>query len=732
MNHENDTLQLTLSSTCIGKRRTIFIGSMLIVTNHSSYDLGVIPFCVDMSERIDTMKRNDFPIKRYVELHKNAKSENFKTGNPITCFSNLAKNKAKRKFGTHYNSFIIIRSIHDNDFSCPIKIQQTLRKCVNVSNGNESVSLCLSILKHEHNEQYYVSIFNDAVPIMSIRNNTDFNLYVAQTDLKNPAHIMPHREIFDDRFSWFQVIETKQSVFYTPPVFNEHFPEIINHDYGLIFACVSGDDLIRWSLPVKIDETKKIIIHVPMFGDLKLLIDMKKITSEISINYIDSDEASNVSENSWDSQVAFAENASSNHQKTFSMTKRRGLHRVFNFNVYVEGVILTIYKDSGEKRIDLLSLCVDDIISSYSKQSRKLKVNFSKLQVDNELFPTGNYDFPVLLCNKDMPKRVDEQDLSAWDVYEIMQRHQNLEKFSIEIDFYEQDRHVQNITIQVLPIRIYIEDGFISVLLELVDDCLPTSLLFKKQESTLKTTLKNGLVLVPNIVNEQAKLLSKPVRLNSFRLEALHVLISVHACRRVYIALDHSPLDFSVYEKLNIYTIPMKFGNSVGMHYVSSAIFGAGWVVGSLEILGSPSSLTRSFTTGFKDFVSMPLQGMLKGPFGFLVGFSHGSASLFKNVTTGTLNSVTKLANSLARNLDNLTLDNEHIDLKTDALRRSRPQGFTDGLQLGLTGFGINILGAIGGLARHPLQAKSAVDVVTGVGKGILGVFTKVSDIFKK
>lgn len=169
----------------------------------------------------------------------------------------------------------------------------------------------------------------------------------------------------------------------------------------------------------------------------------------------------------------------------------------------------------------------------------------------------------------------------------------------------------------------------------------------------------------------------------------------------------------------------MKLGNSMGMHYLSSAIFGAGWVVGSLEILGSPSGLARSFSSGIKDFVSMPVQGLFKGPWGFLVGLTHGSASLVRNVTTGTVNSVTKLANSVARNLDRLTLDSDHIHLKTDASRRHRPQGLTEGLQQGITGFGISILGAIGGLARHPLQAKSTVEVFTGVGKGIVGVFAK-------
>lgn len=55
---------------------------------------------------------------------------------------------------------------------------------------------------------------------------------------------------------------------------------------------------------------------------------------------------------------------------------------------------------------------------------------------------------------------------------------------------------------------------------------------------------------------------------------------------RLYIALDHSPLYFSSYERQNILTLPLKFGHAVGMHYLSGAIFGAGWVVGSLEILG--------------------------------------------------------------------------------------------------------------------------------------------------
>lgn len=120
----------------------------------------------------------------------------------------------------------------------------------------------------------------------------------------------------------------------------------------------------------------------------------------------------------------------------------------------------------------------------------------------------------------------------------------------------------------------------------------------------------------------------------------------------------------------------------------------------------------------------MPVQGLMRGPWGVLLGITYGSASLIKNITAGTVNSVTKLAASVARNLDRLTLDDEHLE-RTEAIRRVRPSSISHGISRGLTGFGINLLGAVGGIARHALEAKSSVEVFTGLGKGIIGVVTK-------
>jgi len=59
-------------------------------------------------------------------------------------------------------------------------------------------------------------------------------------------------------------------------------------------------------------------------------------------------------------------------------------------------------------------------------------------------------------------------------------------------------------------------------------------------------------------------------------------------------------------------------------------------VVGSLEILGSPGAFAVTVGSGIRDFVCLPFTGILQGPWGFLNGVTHGSASLMKHLTAGT------------------------------------------------------------------------------------------------
>lgn len=361
-----------------------------------------------------------------------------------------------------------------------------------------------------------------------------------------------------------------------------------------------------------------------------------------------------------------------------------------------------------------------------SAQAGTVDIGFSAFQVDNQLYTSGNYDFPVVVCsqktrNVDAVRSPSLFSLSSHRVQHLLPTRAG----GIHLSFYESTNFsINEIVCQLHPIAAYIEDKYINVMLDFMVENMPSNLIYTAEPKYDRVSCTIGHVLIPKAILVKSASLAEPFRLGLIRIEPLSVLLSVHTCIRMYIALDHSPLDFAAFERRDIYSLPMRFGYHLGMHYVSGAIFGAGWVVGSLEILGSPSGLARSVSTGLKDFLSMPVQGLLRGPWGFLVGITQGSASLLKNITAGTVNSVTKLAASVARNLDRLSLDDEHLQ-RTEALRRSRPQGITHGFAQGLTGLGISILGAVGGLARHTLEARSSVDVFTGLGRGLVGAVTK-------
>ena len=496
------------------------ISSLIVVVNNSKNDLKIFAFAAENGEKIEGVKRNEIPVKNFETVRKSSKDQ----GQPILRFSDVSAGKNKRKSNTSFFSFIAISGRSD-DASVPVKVQPTMRKCLNLPGVNQNFPVSISIVKH--NEQFFLTVHDDPAPFTAIQNETDFNLYVGQVDTVNPNY-PAHREVPDDRFSWFQPAPSKQEIFYTPPAVNEHFPEITNSDYGLALACVTGDEYPRWSQPVKLDGTKKIIINVPMFGDVKLTVNESDKITRVTINYV-KNEAGEVKREDARSSLL---DINSNYQKTFSVS-RKSKRKALNLNFYSRGVSFTIYKDSVKQRVETISLNFDDIGVKYSKLSKNLTVNFSKIQVDNELFSTGEYDFPVVVCNKDPPKFSGHQlaTASVWDLQEILNAQEIRENFFIDLALCE-NGGIEAITVKMQPIRVYIEDTFINVFLEIIVDCLPTNLMPKTEGTKTKVKLENGLVLVPFAVVNQAHVLSEPLRLKALKLKPLHVLLSVHTCMR--------------------------------------------------------------------------------------------------------------------------------------------------------------------------------------------------------
>jgi vacuolar protein sorting-associated protein 13B len=386
--------------------------------------------------------------------------------------------------------------------------------------------------------------------------------------------------------------------------------------------------------------------------------------------------------------------------------------------------------------LDNVCVCIKPHSLRDDSEETDVCISIGDLQLDNRMFQHGGFDFPVILIGQ-VPKRNLDCGFSlSLPLSRIMERFASdpLVVFTACLETVNNRDHactvMRQLKVSLGPLCAYIEDTLITKLTDYLMCLLPTMLiLLPTSDSGVHLPPSATLVPIPKVTYWDSKQVAFPVRLRTLTVQPLSLLLSVHTSVKLYIALDHSPLQFSVFERRNLITTPYRLGHALTMHYLSGAMFGAGWVVGSLELLGSPGGFARTLGSGLRDFVSLPYRGIFEGPWGFLVGVTHGSASLMKHMTAGTLNSVTRLAASVARNLDRMTLDQEHL-ARTEEMRRQRPQGVTQGLVQGLTGLGISLLGAVGGIAHHPLQSvmnegASTRGLVKGVGLGLVGAITK-------
>lgn len=129
---------------------------------------------------------------------------------------------------------------------------------------------------------------------------------------------------------------------------------------------------------------------------------------------------------------------------------------------------------------------------------------------------------------------------------------------------------------KIAPISAYIEDTYITQLLDYATSMIPSRLILGDGLKKMQTIAASNAMYIPDYIMIDSKILSKPLRLQNFTIEPLSILLSVHTSMRLYVALDHSPLYFGIFERKNLLTTPYRLGNALTMHYLSGAIFGAG------------------------------------------------------------------------------------------------------------------------------------------------------------
>ncbi|XP_036393864.1 vacuolar protein sorting-associated protein 13B-like isoform X1 [Megalops cyprinoides] len=361
----------------------------------------------------------------------------------------------------------------------------------------------------------------------------------------------------------------------------------------------------------------------------------------------------------------------------------------------------------------------------------ELQLHCASLQVDNQLYNRASFHFPVLLCQEQ------RAEPAPWSCeanptlsLQALEDYKSGCFLSLGLTLSGDGRHrLDELTFQLKPARLYLEDTFVYYIKTLFYTYIPDTALGGAGGG------RSGQAL-PEPVRQSVRALVSPLQLQRLCIQPVSLLVSIHASLKLYIASDHTPLSFSLFERGPLCTTARQLVHALAMHYAAGALFRAGWVVGSLEILGSPASLVRSIGNGIADFFRLPYEGLTRGPGAFVSGVSRGTTSFVKHISKGTLTSITNLATSLARNMDRLSLDEEHYT-RQEEWRRQLPESLGDGLRQGLSRLGISLLGAIAGIVDQPMQnfqrtwemqgsaGSKAKGVISGVGKGIVGVFTK-------
>ena len=363
-----------------------------------------------------------------------------------------------------------------------------------------------------------------------------------------------------------------------------------------------------------------------------------------------------------------------------------------------------------------------------------LRVTVGAFQVDNQMFCRRPFDFPVVLLGSDSEAakgvRAPPPPPVGAHTDEALETLREGCLFCVNLQF-EASGHsaskLRAVRFRSAPLCANVEDKFVFQMSAILKSFSFDGGKDERSFSAAAQCCADGRL--PHSILLASRNLVEQLSLQEIFIEPIEVSLSVHASVKMHIGLDQSPLSFSPFTRSRLLTTNYCLGEMLARHYISGALFRAGWVVGSLDLIGSPAGFTRTVGSGIKDFVALPFHGLFNGPWAFVGGVASGSTSLVKHVSAGTLTSVTNFASSVSRNMDRLSLDEEHCQ-RNEISRRERPRGFGQGFMNGLSGVGISLLGAVGGVAHHPIsaiveQGLSPTGVVGGITRGIVGVVTK-------
>lgn len=204
-----------------------------------------------------------------------------------------------------------------------------------------------------------------------------------------------------------------------------------------------------------------------------------------------------------------------------------------------------------------------------------VEVYCGDLQLDNQLYNKSNFHFAVLVCQEEKTEptlcsQMQSLFVSGKDLEEY--KKNCFIKLCLTLTEGESCMFdINELSFELKPARLYVEDTFVYYVKTLFETYLPSS-----DPAGRPTRLRGGAQVLPMQVRQHARALVNPVKLRKLVIQPVSLLVSIHASLKLYIASDHTPLSFSVFERGPIFTTARQLIHALAMHYAAGALFRAG------------------------------------------------------------------------------------------------------------------------------------------------------------
>ena len=383
-------------------------------------------------------------------------------------------------------------------------------------------------------------------------------------------------------------------------------------------------------------------------------------------------------------------------------------------------------ESSGDGQVidEILQVIADGLILQYNSIRRDgASVDFSmeSLHINNMTeVETGDFAVTMLPRNQHMRR-----------ASLIESPHTPLLKLTI-LSNPDSSNIIEEFCLSVKPVTIQLENNLLDRLKVVIQSfTLPGTLTFTAQNQASGT--ESG---IPDSVSNENRRDVSPLIIRKLVIEPTTIYLNAQITVKVLLSCNDSPFRFSRYQLEDVYSNWAEVSQTVTSRYLLATVAHVGWLLGSLELIGSPGTFIQNVGRGLRDLVTLPYEGLTRSPGWFLVGIGHGTLSFVHHLSSGALRSVTSMAFSLSRNMERLSMDPHHISYQAQQRQEKPVTHFSGGLISGASSFGLSLMSAVAGIVEQPMQSYhqlesqssatgTARSLLAGVGRGLLGAVTK-------